>query len=379
MCRSAGHLGVNGFLGDCRGTSGDPVTVIPARLRMTFERVNLPEDEKMGLMGGSFLYDANDWLSIGPAAYGAITGDRGGFITLGLAGDLRMPLADRIDLDGGLFVGAGGGRGGYTLQGGGLMVRSHLGVTLKSTDWGNLGAGASYVDFPNGSIHSLQPYIAYEYPFRTLLTHGWPELDIDNTGNLDLPVSVQEFSLVYRDYRIPDGVKTDSGDTQHPTIQLLGAEWQHYLDRRLFLKIESEGAMGGQSNGYMQILLGGGYRLRAGVYHRAEIIRFRRRGRRRQGCNRRRPAARWFGFYPAEYLRFPLSRTGWRLCEIPRPHFRAASYTAKVGYRYGTPDIDRSTVMVSDLDGFVQKKMRLRFVQQTYLEDAPTGEIIMPT
>ena len=44
-------------------------------------------------------------------------------------------------------------------------------------------------------------------------------------------------------------------------MQLLGVEWLSYLDQHWFLKLESEGAMGGQSNGYMQILAGGGYRL----------------------------------------------------------------------------------------------------------------------
>ncbi|CAN8140284.1 hypothetical protein THIOSC13_1810003 [uncultured Thiomicrorhabdus sp.] len=53
---------------------------------------------------------------------------------------------------------------------------------------------------------------------------------------------------------------TDSGLPQHPTVDLIGAEWSNYLNDNYFVKVESEGAMGGRSQGYMQIFLGGGYR-----------------------------------------------------------------------------------------------------------------------
>jgi len=344
----------------------------PAKLRMSYESVKLPGTEKMGLLGGTFLYDVNDWFSIGPGAYGALSGQRGGFITLGLAGDLRLPLADQLELNTGLFVGAGGGRGGFQLQGGGLMLRSHLGLTLKSADWGNLGVGASYVDFPDGSIHSLQPYVAYEYPFRVLMTHGWPDLGPENDTTSSLQVSRQEFSLVYRHYRIPKGVKTDAGTLQHPTMQLLGIEWQHYLNDRLFVKLESEGAMGGRSNGYMQILLGGGYRLP--VTSSTALIFSASAGVAGGGS-----VATGGGLLLDTSLGIQQNLTDSVYAEVdggyvasPGASFKAMSFAAKLGVRYGTPDIDEmESIPVETLTQYGQQKLRVRFVQQTYLKDAP--------
>lgn len=63
---------------------------------MTFENVSIPEEEDMGFLGGggTVLYDTSDWFAIGPGVYGAATGDRGGFITLGLAGEVKKNIID---------------------------------------------------------------------------------------------------------------------------------------------------------------------------------------------------------------------------------------------------------------------------------------------
>ncbi|CAN8140282.1 hypothetical protein THIOSC13_1810002 [uncultured Thiomicrorhabdus sp.] len=107
----------------------------------------------MGFLGGQFLYELTPWLSVGPAAYGALTGERGGFITLGAAVDSELSLTDKLSFNMGYFVGAGGGLA-VIPSGGGLMLRAHAGANYHLDGWGKLGVGISNVNFPNGHIDS---------------------------------------------------------------------------------------------------------------------------------------------------------------------------------------------------------------------------------
>jgi hypothetical protein len=174
---------------------------IGARLRVDYEQLKLPANENMGMVGGSLLYETNDWLSVGPNVYGAVSGQRGGFITMGLASELKKSLTEDVQLNGGMFVGAGGGRGGYLLSGGGLMLRSHVGINFLSREWGNVGGGISYTTFPDGEIHSTQPYLSYEYPFSALFGQGWLDLEPHpNSHPLLMSSNKQEIAVVYRAY-----------------------------------------------------------------------------------------------------------------------------------------------------------------------------------
>ena len=58
---------------------------------MGFERVKLPQGERLGLVGTSVLFEVTDSLGVGPAVYGAATGERGRALldALGLLGGRR--------------------------------------------------------------------------------------------------------------------------------------------------------------------------------------------------------------------------------------------------------------------------------------------------
>ena len=97
----------------------------------------------------------------------AIEGDRGGFITLGFDGGYKYQLTSNAFIDLGSYIGAGGGRGGYFLSGGGLMLRPHISFLWSSSYGLDLGAGISYVVFPSdGSIESIQPFIQLSLPYE---------------------------------------------------------------------------------------------------------------------------------------------------------------------------------------------------------------------
>jgi len=355
--------------------AGEAGTIKPTQARFvtTYESVKLPGNEKMGLLGGAILFDVRDWLSVGGGAYGALAGQRGGFITLGLATELHQQIGEHVEINAGLFVGAGGGRGGFTLQGGGLMLRTHMGATLKLGEYGGIGAGASWVDFPNGSIHSVQPYVSYMMPFSTLMPSGW--VDFPEGENVDQEHSVrtaeQEFSVVYRRYRIPSGVLTDTGTPQYNSMGLAGVEWHRYLDEHFFLKVESEGAMQGKSNGYMQILAGAGYRqplTSSTSVKLSAALGPAGGGGVATGGGILLDAQLTLQQMLGEHL---FVEAGAGYVKAPGGSFRAASASGMVGYRFSTPDVADEPISIVDLAGFDARHFRIRLVNQRYLKGAP--------
>ncbi|MBO1927343.1 hypothetical protein J3998_07100 [Thiomicrorhabdus sp. 6S2-11] len=342
-----------------------------AAFKLSFETVTLPDNEKMGFLGGQFLYELTPWLSVGPAAYGALTGERGGFITLGAAVDSELSLTDKLSFNMGYFVGAGGGRGGYTLSGGGLMLRAHAGANYHLDGWGKLGVGISNVNFPNGHIDSTQPYLTYSYPFTTLHSSGWRGDSFSGYTGKSAKASIQEFSVVMRRYKIPSGVTTDSGLPQHPTVDLIGAEWSNYLNDNYFVKVESEGAMGGRSQGYMQIFLGGGYRYSltpgtalklsasAGVAGGGAMDTGGGLLLDSQISLQQRLGGQLFAEVGAGYV------------QAPQASFEATSLVAKLGYQFGTPRVSGSKVPMGSLTGYHNNHFRFRLAHQQYMKADP--------
>jgi len=105
----------------------DALTIRPAQVRLGIEKVHLPGNEAMGLVGSTYLVDIGHGLWIGPAAYGAISGQRGGLFTFGAEAAWRAPLPGPLALDLGFY--AGGSGGGAAPVGGGLMLRPHADLT----------------------------------------------------------------------------------------------------------------------------------------------------------------------------------------------------------------------------------------------------------
>ncbi|WP_143144878.1 hypothetical protein [Mariprofundus micogutta] len=350
----------------------------PAKFRFTYDNVTLPANEKMGFLGATLLFDLNDYISVGGASYGALVGQRGGFITLGVAAEGRLPLTDILEVNSGIFVGAGGGRGGLQLAGGGLMLRYHLGTHVKT--WlGDFGAGVSYIDFPDGTIHSAQPYISYEYPFTTLIASGHHELPEWEGARLGRGhQSEQEFMTVFRSYIIPTGVLSDSGTPQHSSMHLMGVEWNKYLDDNLFVKVESEGAMGGQSSGYMQILFGLGYRLEImdGTWLKvSSSLGVAGGGNVATGGGliidgvvslQQRLGDNLFAEVSGGYVK------------VPETTFKAYSLAGKLGYHFFTPNAYDEPIASSDLSGFEPQHFRIRATHQTYLKADPDWRSIFP-
>ena len=122
-------------------------------LRTSFESVKVPGNEKIGLVGISYLLELQPRLCVGPAVYGSASGPDGGLFTVGVEAALCTILAGPLSLEAGVYVGGGGG--GIAPVGGGLMLRPHADLFW---DFGGfrIGASVSNVRFPSGEINSTQ-------------------------------------------------------------------------------------------------------------------------------------------------------------------------------------------------------------------------------
>ena len=364
---NAGDVDVNAkALDNEKHLSDMGITPTKARFRLTFDDVQLPASEKMGFLGMTLLYDMNDWLSVGAASYGALSGQRGGFITIGMASELRHALSEQVELNAGVFVGAGGGRGGVLLSGGGLMLRYHAGAEFVSP-WGNIGAGYSFVDFPNGTIHSAQPYMSYAYKFTAPMASAWLDAPEKEHASYS-PLAEQEFAMVQRTYMIPAGVLQDNAKAvQHSRLNLLGVEWNRYIDENLFFRVETEGAMGGQSSGYMQIFLGAGYRFvwRDDVWLKLTgSVGVAGGGAVATGGGLLLETSASLQYRLAENL---YAEAGLGYVTSPGESFKATSYQAKMGYHFFSPDYDRK-FSIADVSAFDFNHLRVRAAHQTYVK-----------
>ncbi len=223
-------------------TSSGGLEALPMRIRLGIENVRLPDGELMGLVSGTLLFDVgHDWW-LGPAVYGAATGQRGGFVVGGAALQRRVQLGSGWSLAAELY--AGGGGGAAAPVGSGLMLRPSLMVFKELTASTQLGLSWSYVSFPSGRIDSAQLglTLAWQSEFMSLRPGAQHEREGPSTG-----LGFDRMAALATVYDFQD----DSGRR----IGLVGAR----ADRRsdvagLRWGLESSTAAQGDAAGYMEIL-----------------------------------------------------------------------------------------------------------------------------
>ena len=236
----------------------------PALLRLSYEVLDVSAagtmgSETMGLAGVHYLVNVDpDWYA-GVSAFGALQGERGGFFAGGFSGGVGKRFASKWMLDAGLFVGGGGG--GAAPQGRGLMLRPHLDI---SRDVGGvmLGGGVSYVTFPNGGIDSTQLNLILGIPFEVYYGRARDAGKAVDAGVLaDLQVQESEWLATAGEYQPAGNAQTTAGAAMTASLKLVGFEYRQYLDAHRYFFVETAGAVGGQSDGYAELLAGAGYRV----------------------------------------------------------------------------------------------------------------------
>jgi hypothetical protein len=222
----------------------------PSYYRFGAESIKLPGDEAMGMIGGNYLMEITPGLYFGPAAYGAITGKRGGFFAAGGELAWKQPLLSNLSLETGFYVGGGGG--GTALVGGGLMLRPHVDLIWK---FNRLSAGisASQVHFPNGHIKSNQVGVTLsiddEFVYAVPGSLG-TLLSTKRRGG----VGFDRIAVAVGSYKPHKNVTDLAGNTYAGSIGYAGFRMDQRLTPNLFWGIESGAAAKGSADGYAEIL-----------------------------------------------------------------------------------------------------------------------------
>ena len=254
MFRSRAFALVLGF-GLVAAAHGDESSLaIPsAHARFGIERIRFAGDgERVGLVGASYLVDIGGvpGLSLGPAVYGAVSGDRGGFFTLGGEAAWRQRVFGPVGVELGIYVGGGGGGG--ESRGSGLMLRPHADLVW---DLGAvaLGVSVSRVRFSNGLVDSTQIGLVVnasnDFRFVPAERLGDPILSGGRAG-----VGFDRVQFVGGVYRTPAGKLLRDGEPLPRSISLLGIRAEQAWGQNAFWGIEANRAARGGVGGYAEVL-----------------------------------------------------------------------------------------------------------------------------
>ena len=217
---------------------------LPARVTVGFERLRLPGDERVGLLGASYVVELAPGWWLGPALYGAATGRRGGLFTWGAEGQRRWRLDDRWEVVAGVYVGGGGGAGAPV--GGGLMLRPHVDLMFDFGGWAT-GISASQVRFPSGTIHSAQLGLLVTMQDKFAFTApGLAGRSIEFTGPGGL--GADRVAVTAGRYA--------SGSASGKSLGYAGMRLERQLDHGVSATLEAAGAATGGADGYAEVLGG---------------------------------------------------------------------------------------------------------------------------
>lgn len=231
-----------------------PLRVLDARVRLGGERVRLPAGERMGLVGLTELFNLGGEWWVGPGAYGAATGKRGGLFVPGFEAAWSHPFNDWLALDTGLFVGGGGGAAAPV--GGGLMLRPHADLVFRFPGL-YTGPTFSKVWFPSGQINSNQfgwmINVDSSFRYRPAAFTGIAT-DGSATG---LGFDHVDATLTFAK---PHGSVSTAGVPLTQRIGLVGLRAERHVDGPLYAGIETAGAGSGGVAGYAEVLATAGLR-----------------------------------------------------------------------------------------------------------------------
>jgi hypothetical protein len=218
-----------------------------SQVKVGFEQIKLPGNESMGMVGATYLIDTGSGFFAGPAVYGALTGHRGGFFTMGGELAWRHDLASKLELQAAIYGGGGGGRAAQV--GGGLMLRPHADLLWN---FGTYRAGLSFsqVRFVNGGIDSSQvgQVLATDSDF----TYFPPQLAAQTVNYV--PHSGAGFDRVVF---TAGAYKPHAGSVagaNPQTIGFVGARFEQFFTPHLYRGIEAAGAASGGVAGYAEFL-----------------------------------------------------------------------------------------------------------------------------
>ena len=226
----------------------------PATVKLGFESIKLPAGQSMGMVGTTYLIEALPGIYLGPAGYGAISGQHGGFFTAGGEIDWQKTLVSRLSFQTGLYAGGGGGGGSWSnLWGGGLMLRPHADLLW---DFGGIKAGitASRVSFSQGgNVHSNQLGVTLAVDTNFNYTSpGYVAHQSDITGRQGF--GFDRVIATAGSYFPVSGANKNDGTPLPNHIAYAGTRLEQFINPNLYWGIEGAGAASGGVAGYAEFL-----------------------------------------------------------------------------------------------------------------------------
>ena len=225
-----------------------------AQIKLGVENIKLPTGPSMGMVGVTYLVEAAPGIYLGPAAYGAISGNQGGFFTVGGEVAWQQALTSKLSFQTGIYAGGGGGGGGSALWGGGLMLRPHADLLWDFGGGVMAGVTASYVGFPQGgNVHSSQlgVTLAFDTAFNTTrpdyIQH---HLSVEGRQGFGIDRAVATFGAYFPEA----STKKNDGSASPSQMAYAGVRLEQFLNPNLYWGIEAAGAASGGVAGYAEFL-----------------------------------------------------------------------------------------------------------------------------
>lgn len=239
--------------------------------KIDFQSLDLPtnplgvDDPNMGFTGIHYNLMLNDWAYAGLGIYGTVSGNKGGFFTLGINAGIKKYFSNKFYVDAGFHFGGGGGASAP--DGGGAFILPHLNLGYQFENF-SINSGWSYVNFfDDGNIKGHQLNIALEIPLDfeyASYESSEKEYNISDLKISDWNKNSSRNSVMLHLNNL--SIKGDTKDTNGnkyngETIKLAGFELTSYINNNWFTFFKVDGAYDGIKAGYMDVFLGGGYHL----------------------------------------------------------------------------------------------------------------------
>ncbi len=232
--------------------------------KLDFLSIEMPDENEddMGFSGVHYNLKFKDFYT-GLGIYGAVSGIRGGFFTLGINAGIQKQLTSHLFIDTGFHFGGGGGAAAP--DGGGAFILPHASLGYQFNKFSVTG-GYSYVNFfDNGDIKSDQFYVSVQIPisfdYSNYLHAEKKYTTKDLKGSFWEKISNRISVMAHLNNLSPmgDSVNSSGVTLNNKTIRLSGVEINSYLTKNWFWLFKTDGAYSGIPAGYMDVFLGGGY------------------------------------------------------------------------------------------------------------------------
>lgn len=234
-------------------------------LSIKMPETTIPNESNMGFTGIHYNLMINDWYYAGLGIYGAVTGERGGFFTLGINAGIKKYFTNNFYLDTGFHFGGGGGKSAP--DGGGAFILPHFNLGYNFQDF-SVNSGWSYVNFfDGGEIKGHQLNVGLEIPLDFLYADydvAENDYSFDGLQKSNWNVNSKKTSLMLHLNNLMikgDDTNKNVQNFGKATIRLAGFEIASYFSKNWFAFVKLDGAYDGIKAGYMDVFLGGGYQL----------------------------------------------------------------------------------------------------------------------